>query len=1083
MKELLASDRRSLVVFGFAGAVKALGLVLLAEGLARGIVGVIAGDDWRGPVALVVLGGILRACTGWFTQSFAARAAIGTKEKLRAELADRVLAGGSGRTGSLAAVATVGLDELDAWYRTMLPALATTATVPLLVGARILSVDWLSALVIVLTVPLVPLFMALVGMHTKQQSDAATATLQRLSDHLVELARGLPVLVGLGRVADQSAALARISTDHRATTMRTLRSAFLSSLVLELISTISVAVVAVSVGIRLIHGDLPLVVGLVALVLAPECFAPFRELGSAFHASQDGLSARRRVRELIDAPLLSRAISDGPDVAVADLTIRYDGRADAVTGVSFTLPRGTITVIDGSSGSGKSSVLGVLAGTIAAASGTVRGIDPALVAYVPQHPHTVGETVAEELALYAGPLGARDILERLGLGGLDQADPARLSPGELRRLAVARAILRVEDGAELLLLDEPTAHLDASSAALVERELQRLRAGVTVLIASHEAGVASLAERRIVLDATRRRDVAAPVLPAARTRSEPPKPHVSAVRELLAFLRPSLWRTIAAALLGTGATLFGIALLAVSAWLIVRASEEPAIMYLLVAIVGVRFFGLGRAGLRYAERLLTHDAALTSVTALRLRLWVGLAARGTASRGLARGGVALDYLVAAADRVRDLVPRVVATVLVATLSAAAVLVAVAALESSLLPVFGALLAAAVVGCVVALRTDRAASQTQAIIRSTVLRRFAGMVGAAGELRANGVGTRVRDAIGALDARAGLAARRSAGALGLGGAIVIFASSVAAALVIALSVGGSTSGAIVAVLVFLPLGLIDPLLGLVDAVQQWPTLAAALRTAGTITAEPETAVGDRPITRIETLELQHLGATWPGADAPAFDGVSASAERGDWIVVEGASGAGKSTLLATVLGYLAPSSGRVLLNGLDAREFANARSRMAWCPQDAHLFDSTIRANLLLARDHDDKPTDAELTEALRKSGLGVLLATLPQGLDTRVGSEGASLSGGQRQRLAVARALLSRADVVLLDEPTAHLDAEGAESLMTDLRAALSDRIVVLITHHAAELRPSDVRVRLSVEVPDLGGVEPHRALGGVLQR
>ena len=1086
MRELLASDRRSLVVFGLAGAVKALALVLLAEGIARGIVGVIAGDDWRGSVALIVLGGILRAATGWFTQSFGARAAIGTKEGLRAELADRVLVDGGGRAGSPAIVGTLGLDELDAWYRTVLPALATTATVPLLVGARILSVDWLSALVIVLTVPLVPLFMALVGMHTKQQSDAAAAALQRLSDHLVELARGLPVLVGLGRVADQSAALARISADHRATTMRTLRSAFLSSLVLELISTISVAVVAVSVGIRLIHGDLPLVVGLVALVLAPECFAPLRDLGSAFHASQDGLSARRRVRELIDAPLVLRALSAGPEVTVDDLTVRYDGRTPAVSGLSFVLPRGTITVIDGSSGSGKSSVLGVLAGTVAAASGTVRGIDPTRVAYVPQHPHTVGETVAEELSFYAGALGAGDILERLGLGGLEPADPARLSPGELRRLAVARAILRVEDGAELLLLDEPTAHLDAATAALVEGELRRLRAGVTVLIASHEAAVARLADRRIVLGTTHRRDATAPM---ASSRSAAvavlPQPRVSALRELGAFLRPSFWRLIAAAVLGTAAALFGIALLAVSAWLIVRASEEPAIMYLLVAIVGVRFFGLGRAGLRYAERLLTHDAVLGAVNALRLRLWSGLAERGTASRGLARGGVALDYLIAAADRVRDLVPRAVAPVIVATLSSVAVLVTVAVLLPSLLTVFVVLLlVAGVAGPVFALVADRAASRATGVIRSTVLRRFAGMVTAADELRANGIGERVRDSIGRLDARAGLAAQRSAGALGLGGAIVVLACSLAAGAVIALSAGGQASGAIVAVLVFLPLGLVDPLLGLVDAVQQWPALSAALRTTGAIGAESTApATGRRRIDSIEHLELQALGASWNGAASPAFTGVSASAERGDWIVVEGPSGAGKSTLLAAVLGYLAPSSGRVLLNGLDAREFGNARDRMAWCPQDAHLFDSTIRANLLLARDHDDKPTDAELTAALVQAGLGSLLAALPEGLQTRVGSEGASLSGGQRQRLAVARALLGRADVVLLDEPTAHLDGEAAESLMADLRFALSDRIVVLITHHADELRAGDVRVQLSVEVPNLGGVEPHHALGGVLQR
>jgi ATP-binding cassette, subfamily C, bacterial CydCD len=213
--------------------------------------------------------------------------------------------------------------------------------------------------------------------------------------------------------------------------------------------------------------------------------------------------------------------------------------------------------------------------------------------------------------------------------------------------------------------------------------------------------------------------------------------------------------------------------------------------------------------------------------------------------------------------------------------------------------------------------------------------------------------------------------------------------------------------------------------------------------------------------VRSLELVDLAAGWPGAE-PAFRDVSARAERGDWIVVEGPSGSGKSTLLATLLGYLAPASGAILVN--DAPAPTSLRANLAWCPQEAHVFDSTIRANLLLARDRDERPDDAALVEVLHRVGLGPLLETLPQGLDTRLGAEGSNLSGGQRQRLAVARTLLARADVVLLDEPTAHLDDAAARSLMSDLRRALADRIVVLVTHHADEALPSDVRVRLGAQ-------------------
>ncbi|MGL4338958.1 MAG: ABC transporter transmembrane domain-containing protein, partial [Rhodoglobus sp.] len=302
------------LLFSVLAALKAAALVGIAEALSRGIVSVIDGTEtWRDALALGLAATLLRALLSWAAQAMAARTALGAKERLRHDLAERALASGTSRSaGSVAVIGTVGLDQLDAYYRTVLPAAVTAATVPLLVGVRILCADWVSAVIIVVTVPLVPVFMVLVGMHTREQADAGIASLQRLSDHLVELARGLPVLVGLGRVEEQSAALHQVSNRYRNTTMVTLRSAFLSSLVLELISTLSVAVVAVFVGLRLVEGALPLGVGLVALILAPECFAPFRELGSAFHAAQDGLAARRSAQGIIDDPVTPELRQAGP---------------------------------------------------------------------------------------------------------------------------------------------------------------------------------------------------------------------------------------------------------------------------------------------------------------------------------------------------------------------------------------------------------------------------------------------------------------------------------------------------------------------------------------------------------------------------------------------------------------------------------------------------------------------------------------------------------------------------------------------------------------------------------------------------
>jgi ATP-binding cassette, subfamily C, bacterial CydCD len=1011
-------DRSALFGFALLGALKALALIAIAEGIARGLSGV---ADWLVPLAGGV---ILRAVLVWVGHVAGARAAIGTKQRLRGQVIDHALRGGGSR--SLAVTATVGLDELDTWYRTVLPAIATVAAVPLLIGTRILFADWVSALIVVLTVPLVPVFMALVGLHTKDHADAATATIERLASHVAELARGLPVLVGLGRVEQQSAALAAISQAHKSATVKTLRTAFLSSFVLELIATISVAVVAVFVGIRLLHGELSLEVGLVALILAPECFAPFRELGSAFHASQSGLAAKRRVAAVVATEPGTDSRVPGERLSVESLSVR------SVHDLSFTVSVGTITAIVGASGSGKSSVLGVLAGTVTPAHGRVVGVDAARVAYVPQHPHTVGATVRDELELYGTDV--EPLLNRFWLEGA--ADPAQLSPGELRRLAVARALLRVNAGATLLLLDEPTAHLDGASARVVEDAIRSLRGRVTIVVATHESSVIELADRLVSLGETSFRASAPPVeaeTAVNATTAHPAGAPRGAFAELRAFVRPTAGTTIAAILLGIAASLSGMALLATSGWLIVQASEVDAIMYLSVAIVGVRFFGLGRAALRYSERLVTHDAVLGSVVQLRSRLWTTLARTGLASRALASSDAALDFLVAAPERVLQLVPRVVGPLAVGVTASIAVVVTTAILVPTAVPVMVlCALLGAVVAPLVAAAADRAGSRFERAARSVMLRGVSRLVRAADDVRSNGVADRARDSVLASDAAATDGTRRAAFATGLSSAIVVLACGFAAVAVLVL---GGADRSILAVIVLLCLALVDPLLGAVEAAQLVPALAVELaQLHGGPTASRRLPSRGEP-----RIALDHLAIAWPGAD-PVFASATATASRGQWLVVEGPSGSGKSTLIAALLGFLPIAAGRLTVSG----------SGIAWAPQESHIFDSTVRGNLLLA----GPATDDELTAALATVGL-----TLP--LDTRVGTEGSQLSGGQRQRLAVARALLTDADVVLLDEPTAHLDAEAATGLMNDLRVALTDRVVVLVTHHADEVWPDDVVLRL----------------------
>ncbi|MFJ5698832.1 thiol reductant ABC exporter subunit CydD [Arthrobacter sp. NPDC093139] len=1145
------STRAALYGIGVLAALKALSLVLMGQALASVLAGLMVQDPaWADQLVWGMAGVVLRSATVWAQGAASRRAALGVKEELRSQLLEQALRNGvrsSGPAdGGLAVLATRGLDALDSYYTQFLPALVNCAAIPLLLGARILFADWVSAVVIVLTVPLVPLFMVLIGRYTEDKVSDAQAALSRLSGHMLELAKGLPVLVGLGRASAQRRALEDISDEYRSKTMGTLRTAFLSALALELIATISVAVVAVFIGVRLVHGDMALQAGLLALILAPDCYLPLRELGTAHHASDDGRAALAETTAVLDSPEQRRleprpAIHDltvsglsASDLTVCGLTVSYAGRQGAAVGpLSFTAPAGRITALDGPSGAGKSTVLAVLAGTIGSGggtdvAGTLGGFAPAAVAWVPQHPVMVADTVREEILLYlaADPLKdghqldarVQQCLAAAGAAHLAGKHPAELSPGELRRVALARGLARIAAGATVLLLDEPTAHLDQASAEIVQAAILDLRGRATVILVAHDRQTRDLADHVVSLPAAANHSEIADAAPAVAARPAVAAayraPHLArAVPTALPnaaaaaagssetagysqtagsgqtagssgsaesrgtahtagllgrLLAPVLGRFAGAGLVGTLASLFAVALSGLSGWLILRASEQPPILYLLTAIVGVRFFGIGRAVLRYCERLVLHDAVFASLTLLRGRLWESLSRRALSLRRLLQGGNVLGVVIDDVDTVRDLLPRVVLPPVTAVAVAAAAIGTSAWLVPGALP---AVAAAAVVSLAVApaaaLVADRMSAGTEQSLRSGVLRRIAAALDARAELHANGVASPVLDRIRADDRAATRASQRSAWAEGLGQAITVAACSagaLACAVLVAPDVlAGAVAAPTAAVVVLMQLALVEPFAGMTTAVRQYPALRSVLRRIGEsgVLTEPASDVPDtavpasgapaRPDPRENGrpgVEMKGLAAGWPGG-AAVFSGLSAVAEPGRWLAVTGPSGAGKSTLLAVMLGFLPAREGTIAVTGT-----------AAWCPQEAHLFDSTIRGNLLLGRRERQSSADAdserEMRQALAAVGLTPLLERLDDGLDTRIGPGGAFLSGGERQRLAVARTLMTQAEVILLDEPTAHLDAESGRALMADLRAGLLSRTVVLVTHNPADISPLD---------------------------
>ena len=1120
---------RNLAVLTLLAAARAAGLVLIAGSIADGIDVVASGrTDARAAIMLGALGVVLRAAASWASAVVSARAAAAAKLHWRGLLTARALeqGGGGERTagGDAAVLATRGLDDLDAYYGIVLPAAVSAVVIPAVLGLRILSLDWLSAVIVAVTIPLIPVFMVLIGTHSRERADAAAGALARLADHLVELARGLPVLVGLGRVDEQATALDAVQQEYRARIRKTLRVALLSALALELIATLSVAVVAVSLGIRLLSGGVPLAVAIAVLLVAPECFGALRELGGAYHSAQDGLGALSRIRTRLGG--VGRRVSTATEgaaggvVRVDALTVHYPGRRGLALGpVDARLRPGEIVAITGASGAGKSTLLGALAGALpieAELTGSIVGVPAALVGYAAQSPGFLASTVRAELALYAdrGDGGNVDeLLAELGLSGVADVPPVQLSPGEARRLAVARALARVDAGARMLLLDEPTAHLDDGNAELVRAAVRRRGAGIVVVIASHEPATLALADRLLPVDASRPNSAApmsteapvsttAPVSTAGRraeqaddaqdsdardsdardsetpARAEPLPVSPRVGLRALALLRPGAARWVGASALGAVASGMALALTAVSGWLIVRASEQPEIMYLLVAIVGVRFFGIGRAVARYGERLASHDAVLGSIDALRLRLWSAIAARAAGSRRLQDGGTALDLLVTATAELREALPRIVTPLAVGALSIVGITVTVALIAPGAAPLVGGmLLLTLLVAVTAALLAGRRAERDRVAAGSAMTREFTALVRSADELRANGVADRAADQIDRIGRRRAASERRSALTAGLSLAIATAGTGLLAVTAPAFVGSAFTASAItataaqasaetVAVVALLALAALEAISGAAVAAQRVPGLLSTVAPLDALlSATPRRLAGSGAVPdTVRSIRFDDLAVGWPGETLPVFSRLNARATRPEWLVIEGPSGSGKTTLLTALMGAIDVSGGRILLDGGDlaAMDPGAWRRRIAWCPQEAHVFDSSIRGNLLVARPRTAPVDDAEMTRVLRRVGLGRLLEQLPDGLGTRVGSGGRSLSGGERQRLAVARALLGDAEVLLLDEPTAHLDGPTARAMMDDIRRATRDRLVVLVSHRADDRREGDRVVRLS---------------------
>ncbi|MGW6924856.1 thiol reductant ABC exporter subunit CydD [Streptomyces sp. NPDC054950] len=539
---------------------RSAGLAFLAAVLVVVQVTLLAGvlaDAFAGhPVAFAApaaLGGVvaLRALLGWARDVLAQRAAADTKHALRGRLTDRLghaapSTPAARRHGETATLLTRGLDALDPYVTGALPTMAAAGVVPLTVVVWLFVTDWSSALIVVVTLPLIPVFGALVGMHTARRTARQWRLLARLGGHFLDVVAGLPTLRAFGREDYQARRVGEMADAHRRATMRTLRVAFLSSFVLETVATLSVALVAVPVGLRLLGGSLDLRTALVVLFLTPEAYLPLRAMGAAFHESSEGVTVAEQVFTILDEGEGEGEGGAGgagerpasPDVrtvpvSLHDVCVTYPGRAvPALDGVSLQVQPGEHIALVGPSGAGKSTLLALLLGFVEPSAGriTVGGTDlagldaddwRARLAWVPQRPHLFAASVADNIRLGRPDASdaevrqaARDayadhFVEALpqGYDTLLGEHGAGLSAGQRQRLALARAFLK---DAPVLLLDEPTAHLDPESEAAVTRATVRLMRGRTAIVVAHRTSLLPYADRVVTVRGGRLETVADP---------------------------------------------------------------------------------------------------------------------------------------------------------------------------------------------------------------------------------------------------------------------------------------------------------------------------------------------------------------------------------------------------------------------------------------------------------------------------------------------------------------------------------------------------------------------------------------------
>ncbi|GAA1448607.1 thiol reductant ABC exporter subunit CydD [Mycobacterium cookii] len=1102
----LRPARGALTIVVASGVLGGLATVAQAFALGALVVAAVSGSDWTNAAWWLVGLVLLRTATAYAGQLAAARAAGEVSGALRLRLLDAVRRTADVAPARLSVLATRGVAGVEPYVTRYLPALVPAAVLPVLTLVAITWLDPLSGLVVALTLPLVPVFAVLVGLTTRDRARTQWRAMEALSGHFLDVVRGLPTLVAHRRADAQVATIRSVTHRYRRATVDTLKLAFASSSVLELVATLSVALVAVTVGLRLASGSVDFRVALTVLLLAPEAYWPLRRVGAEFHAAAEGTAALAEADAVL-ARAASRPLgTERPARATLGLHGLVVGHDTPLTApLDLDLPERGLVAIAGPSGCGKSTLLATLRGELAPRDGDVvvggtplPRTDPAWwrdqVAWAPQRPWLLADTIAANVRLGRPGTGDDEVWSALAAVGLTDVvralpegldaplgeDGAGLSAGQRARVSLARVVLAARP---VVLLDEPSAHLDDETEQVLLDTMTVLAHTSLVLVVAHRPAVLAAADRVLELAPAAPPEVAAhdsgrPTLAAHRSETAATPvlcrhaPATSATVPAPEDDPHPRWGLRTATLLGSLSTASGVALTATAGWLITRASEQPPVLYLMVAIVGVRLFGLARPVLRHVERVLSHDVVLRELADRRAQVYADLVPLVPGRPGPRRGDL-LTRVVDDVDALLDDRLRVRQPVTTAALvGCGATLLTWLVVPAGGLVVLG-VCATGGLAFTLARRGVSAVEPDLLAARAALGTGVEEVADGLRELEQWAATPRALAAVQQQGTTLAVAVRRSARAVAAASALATAGTGLGVVLVAATVTTAHVSPALLALLLLVPLALADVTGGLADAGALSVRAGAARerldRLAATTPAVSDPQSPEAP-PHCHALALRDAELGWTQRPVLALD--SLDLRPGERLGITGPSGSGKSTLAATLVRFIDPVSGVALLGGTDLRRLAldDVRRTVGLVDDDPHVFASSVAENVRLAR---PRASDEHVRDALDHAWLGAWVDGLPDGIHTHVGAGSREVSGGERARLAMARALLADAPVLVLDEPTAHLDAATARAVAAQIldAAGRPGRSVVWITHGTIGLEAMDRVVHLDAAGPDRTGV------------